>query len=784
MGFSFKDDSSSGYNPGILLESKPMTEMIPPRGEDYVPKLTSWEKEPLLTDLKNDLQAADQAHKAQVSKIQHWNDLTQVKGSAKPKKVKGRSAVQPKLIRRQNEWRYPALSEPFLSSDKLFRCAPVTFEDGPAARQNELLLNHQFRTRLKPVNLINTLVRTVVDEGTAVLQTGWNRVTRMVTEQVPVYEFYQVETEEQLQVLDQAMQLSSADPRTYNENVPDEVKEAVTYYEETGMPVYALVSGYQEQEVEKVLMNHPTVTVHNPENVIIDPSCQGDIDKAMFAIVSFETCKADLLKNPDRYKNLDYVNWEGAAPVTNPDHATTTPTDFNINDPLRKRVVAYEYWGFHDIHDEGVLTPIVATWIGNVMIRCEENPFPDNKLPFTVITYLPVKRELYGEPDAALLEDNQTIQGAVMRGMIDLLGRSANSQQGIPKGMLDPLNRRRFDNGQDYEYNPPSNPNIGLVTHKYPELPQSAMIMLGLQDQQAEALTGVKAFSGGVSGEAYGDVAAGIRGALDAASKREMDILRRLAAGVTGVAVKIAAMNAVFLSKEEVVRVTNDEFVTIKREDLEGNFDWTTDISTAEVDQAKAEDLAFMLQTLGPKGDQQMVLMILSEIAELKRMPELAERLRRFRPQPTPEEQRMAELAIEKAELENEELRSQIRLNEAKAQETLANKDKKNLDFVEQETGTTHERDMQKQQAQAQGNQDLQVTKALLTPQKEGERAPNIEAGIGYNELSRNNSSSSAAPVGSTIARDGLAPIDPALNLASGQFDPSRDPALNPAINI
>jgi hypothetical protein len=155
--------------------------------------------------------------------------------------------------------------------------------------------------------------------------------------------------------------------------------------------------------------------------------------------------------------------------------------------------------------------------------------------------------------------------------MIDLLGRSANSQQGFAKGMLDPLNRRRFDNGEDYEFNPNVNPQQGLIQHKYPELPQSAMLMLNLQNSEAEALTGVKSFAGGMSGNAYGDVVAGIRGVLDAASKREMAILRRLAQGMVEIGNKIIAMNAVFLSEEEVVRVTNQEFVKVKREDLKGN---------------------------------------------------------------------------------------------------------------------------------------------------------------------------------------------------------------------
>jgi len=699
-------------------------------------KLTDWGNEPSVRQLKEDLETAKQAHDSQMIRIQRWNDLTAVKGSAKPPKVKGRSSVQPKLIRRQAEWRYSALTEPFLSSKKLYSVKPVTFEDADAARQNELVLNWQFRTKLNRVKFIDDFIRSVVDEGTGIVQVGWVRDTTMIQQEVPVFSHYEIQSEEQLQSFQQAMELRDTDPRAYEEQADAAIKAAIDYYDESQQPTVAVQTGTEKVPVEKVLINKPTVEVLNPQNFYIDPSCNGDVEKALFAVVSFETNKAELSKNKKRYKNLGLVNWEANTPITNPDHESRTPDTFEFRDQLRKRVVAYEYWGFYDIRGDGRLVPIVCTWIGDVIIRMEENPFPDQKLPFVLVPYLPVKRELYGEPDAELLEDNQKILGAVFRGMIDLLGRSANGQQGFAKGMLDPLNRRRYENGQDYEFNPNLTPAAGLIEHRYPEFPQSALHMAGLQNQEAESLTGVKAFSGGLSGESYGDVAAGIRGALDAASKREMAILRRIAKGMIEIGQKIVSMNAVFLSKEEVIRVTNSEFVTVKREDLQGNFDLDTDISTAEVDNQKAQDLAFMLQTIGNNMDMSITLMILAEIAELKRMPELAEKLRRFKPEVTPEQQQMQALQLEEMKLKVEELRSKVELNRAKAAEALASKDQKNLDYLEQETGTKHARDMQKQGAQARGNQDLQVTKALTTPTKQGENRPDVEAAIGFNEIS------------------------------------------------
>jgi hypothetical protein len=699
-------------------------------------KLTDWKNEPTLLSLKSDFEACKTHHDAQVAKIDKWRDLLTVSGSAKPPKIKGRSSVQPKLVRRQAEWRYSALSEPFLGTDQLFSIEPRTFEDEAAAKQNQILINWQFSTKLDKIKLIDDYVRSAVDEGTCIVKLGWNRVTTTVTEEVPIYSFYPIQDEQGLQLLQQAIELKQSNPREYQETIPDDFKEAVNYYEETGFPVTAIQSGSEEQEVEHVIENAPVVEVLNPSNVYIDPSCLGDLDKALFVINTFETNKSELQKT-GLYKNLDKVDWESNSPVTDPDHETTTPDDFNFNDSPRKKVIAHEYWGFYDIHGTGELVPIVATWIGNTLIRMEENPFPDGKVPFVVVQYIPIKRDIYGEADAELLEDNQRILGAVTRGMIDSLGRSANAQQGFAKGMLDPLNRKRFENGEDYEFNPSLSPNGGLIEHKYPELPQSAILMVQMQNQEAEALTGVKAFSGGLAGDAYNTrVATAIRGVLDASSKREMSILRRLAKGMIKIGEKICSMNAEFLSEQEVVRVTNRRYITIKREDLKGNFDLKVDISTAEVDNAKAQDLGFMLQTLGPNMDSSITMMILAEIAELKRMPVLAERLRTYQPQPDPLAVEQQQLEIEKLKAEIAKLQSETVKNQAMAGKTEAEAQGKAIDNVLTETGVKHTQEMEKQQAQSRGNQNLEIIKGLLKPRKEGEIAPDIDAAIGYNAIS------------------------------------------------
>ena len=697
-------------------------------------KITDWANEPTLASLKSDLEQARPHHDAQVLKIKEWQDLLDIKGKAKPKSIKGHSSVQPRLIRRQAEWRYPDLSEPFLSANKIFSINPRTFEDVDAARQNELVINWQFSTKIDKVKFIDDLVRSVVDEGTAIVRLGWERVIKQKMEEAPVFQYTPVFDPAYQQQIQQAILIKESNPRQFNENISPDIQEAVSYFEETGQLVMAQQIGTEQVSVDDVVENKPTVEVVNPTNIYIDPTCNGDFDKALFVIMSFETNKAELQKT-GRYVNLDKVDWEGNTVITEPNHETNTPDTFNFNDETRKKVIAYEYWGFYDIHKTGELVPFVATWIGNVMIRMEENPFPDEKLPFVVVNYLPKKRDLYGEPDAEVLGDHQRIIGAITRGLVDSLGRSANAQQGFAKGMLDPLNRRRFENGEDYEFNPAMNPMQGYIEHKFPELPVTAINMLQIQNQEAEALTGVKSFSEGLSSTAYGEVARGMSGVMDASAKRSMSILRRLAKAMVKIGNKIVAMNYVFLSEEETIRITNMNFITIRREDLKGNFDLDVDISTADMDNMKAQDLGFMFQTLGPNMDPKISMMILSKIADLKRIPDLAQQLREYEPQPDPLEVQAKQLEIQKLQMEIKKLESDILYNQARAQKAMSEADGKDIDNYQTASGIKHSNEMDKQQAQARANQDLEITKALVKPRKEGEGLPDIEAGIGYNTM-------------------------------------------------
>ena len=144
-----------------------------------------WKNPPSLSDLKADFELTKPSHDRQVSRVNEYlanmyvstSEVVQeptnpFQQNSHKKKGKTRSTIQPKLIRKQAEWRYTSLSEPFLNTPDVFNVDPARGSDEAAAQQNGLVLNNQINTKLDKVNFIDAFIRSCVDEGTVVVNTN------------------------------------------------------------------------------------------------------------------------------------------------------------------------------------------------------------------------------------------------------------------------------------------------------------------------------------------------------------------------------------------------------------------------------------------------------------------------------------------------------------------------------------------------------------------------------------------------------------------------------------
>jgi hypothetical protein len=736
-------------------------------GEIRIPK--TWTKPPALIDLKHDIEGAIDEHDLIIEDINDYLDFYHTTpGKGRPVKIKGRSNAQPQSIRKAAEWRYATLSEPFLDSPNLFKGEPTTGFDIQGSKQTELMLNHQFRNQIGLVDFVDDYIKDLVDIGTAIIRTSWEmqEISREIEQDVVKY----VDAPELGDTYSELISLMREDPELFRRNHEPEIAAAIKMSIEEGRPLRREVIKTEKVTIIETVKNQPKLEICDYRDVIPDPTCRGIQEDMQFCGFRIRTTKAALNKDP-RYFNVDDIT-PAAVSVIRQDALDTFSEDmdqdsdtFQFKDPNRQPIEGIEYWGFVDVDDSGILTPVVFTWFGDVLVRAEENPYPDKKIPFTFVSYLKKRNSLYGEPDGVLLHEDQKISGAITRGVIDILAKNANGQRGIPKGALDYSNLMLYREGKDYEFNPTAQIGRDGITQvtKFPEIPQSAIAIQQLAEQNIKELTGTVMGTGSTNqGSNIGTQPSQAQVAgMSKAARRELGILRRIADGIIEVGHKICAMNMEFLDDEEVVRVTDNEFEVIQKDNLDCRYDLSLSISTAEDDSVKAQELAFMLQTSTGIMDQAFVRELLADIADLRRMPDKAEKYRRFQPQPDPLQEEIKKLEIAKLQAEVEEIQSRTQENQAEAQREAANAQKMlaeaelakakadavNLKYLEDDSGLSHERDLEKQQAQAEGNirlekakKDLEARNDTLVPETPN-TANNLtnRENIGTNDLAQEN---------------------------------------------
>jgi hypothetical protein len=589
-------------------------------------------KAELLSALKADLKAADLLKKDQDALIGKWK--AEYNGEPYGNEQKGKSKIVSRDIKKQSEWQHATIVDPFVSSAEVIKCIPITWEDTQSARQNELLLNTQFSRKFDRFNFMSKAVKVLDREGTLVIQTGWDYEDKEV-----------VKIAEEIEI----------DATGQEIIVEKEITETV------------------------VVKNQPTAKVCRNEDIYIDPTCQDDPDNAQFFIYRYETDLSSLRKD-GRYKNLDIV----ARNTSGEDYDYDSPddTEFRFTDEPRKKLVVYEYWGNYDVDGDEIAEPIVCAWINDTIIRLQSNPYPDGKPPFIVVPFNSVPFQMHGEANAELIGDNQKVKTAIIRGIIDNMAQSNNGQTAIRKGSLDPSNRKKFINGHNFEFN--GTPN-DFWQGSYNNIPSSAFDMIGIMNNEIESITGTKSFSGGINSGSLGSTATGARGALDATATRRMNIVRNIAENLVKPLIrKWMSYNSEFLEDEEVVRITNAEFVPVRRDDLEGKIDLDIIIATAEDNAAKSQELSFLLQTLGPNEDPSISRSIMADIMDLMRMPEQAKRIREYEPKPDPAQEQLKQLELERMQLENEKLKADILDKQARASENTVDAElKRNKAAVE-----------------------------------------------------------------------------------------------------
>jgi len=651
--------------------------------------MSQQENKTILDTLKQDLTNSDTFHDDWTKKHRYWikaynGDLY---GNEKnPNKAK----VVSRDIKKASVWQLAQVVDPFVSSPNMVKVDAISHEDEAISEQTENILNYQWSREFDRYNFVSNSFKTLQREGTVFAKVSWESSEAEVEIQEPIVEMVPVED------INQAQQM---------------IANGVPPYEE-------VITGYETKTVTKTIYNRPTAELLDNAFVYVDPTVEGKAEDGNFMIIKYSSNMSKLNENKDLYKDLDKVKDLMQSELEKSrSNYENDEGNFKFTDEARREFEVIEYWGNYDLNGDGIAEEIVCVWVGDIIIRLEENPYPDNKKPFVSCTIDSEPLSPYGNPNADLIDVDQKIETGIKRSLLNTLDSSTNGQKGMPVGSMSPLEKKKFERGDDFEYNAQ---NGDIWVGDYNPLPSSVFQFSESIKRNIDELTGTRAFGAGNGSMGSATEA---RGALDAVAKREIDITRNYAQNfIIPILEKWNSLNSVYLSVDDVQRITNKPFVH-NRDDMRSNLDIDISISTAETDASKSGELSFMLQTMGQSLPFDMTKMILSEIADLKRMPELSMKIQNFVPQPDPLEQQIKQLEIAK-------LQSEIALNQSKANENGVDLDlksakadneraktrsahaKADLDdqsFVKNADGSAHAEELDKENNRAQNQAVLQA---------------------------------------------------------------------------
>lgn len=630
----------------------------------------------MLKVVQADYKGAEVAKNENDNKISKWEDIknSRLYGTEVDHKSKYVSDLTESLL----DWQIPSIVDPFTSSQDVISAKPVTHLDTAIAAQEEAVLTYQVVCKLDHYSFMTDLVTYIAEKGTAFVKTGW--------------EFQEEEQE-----------------------VPQ--------------PIIVMnpMTGQEEQIGEEMVMqmvttvNRPTRSVIDPVDIRMDPTCGGKIADASFIIHDWETDLSSLRKD-GRYKNLDQLLGQLERDTT---YQTKDTTDsiFRFEDDARKKLIAHEYWGNYDLNGDGIAEPIVVTWIGDIIIREEDNPLPGQEIPFEKAVYKKVPGAIWGKPLAAKTGKRQHIDSVLHRGIFDDMKLANNGQTGTKKGFTDEANLRKMKQGKDFEYNT----NMSDVYQdQYRGLSQAVFQVLDRNERSAETAVGVSLMNHGTGGNALGSSAAAVSATTSSSAKREMHIVRGIAEDcIIPMLKKFSKYNREFLSPEEVMMITDKEYVTPGNS---SEFDIKLTLESAETRAAKAQSTGFVLQTMGPNMPQASQQKLLARYMKLIGEPDIAHAIENPEPDPAQEAaqqraEQMAELEMQllAAQIENErakgeENRVDIQLKLAKTRQINSGSDLTDLDYLEKEQGLPHEREMEKQRVASEGKmQEDENREALKT---------------------------------------------------------------------
>lgn len=601
-------------------------------------------------NLRHDYKRAKSAKTTIDKLIVEWNDLYYGKVSKTSDDNKSKMVM--KEIAKQIEWQKPNIMEPFTATSNPIRTRSI--KDSHIGKVLEKYTNYQFTEEFDRETFMDQLTDVLLREGTVWIKVGW-----------------ELEEEE---VVERNAEMSMDEVMARSEN--GEQPQSISANKDgTFKVVYRSV---------KNIKNKPTAEVCRNEHIFPDPSARTDKDCRFIIHRDYKTLSE--MKATGWYSEevLEKLGEHDASTREDTGLGSARDSDaldygldvtYQPKDKATRKIAIMQYWGFYDLNGDGIAEPILAEWAEreSIDLRIEKNPMPSKNIPFFRDVYSARPFSLWGNALAFFIGDNQKAKTGIVRGIFDNMSMANNGQKFVERGALDYINFKRMRNGERHII---VNKKDAIHDGSYNELPSAIFNTLQMLNSETEQLSGVSS----------GGPALSIDGAsqdkdnqMTMSQKKMSSIVRGVSSLMSKVFYEWILMAKVFLDNEQIEEMfVGSEMEAYNAFKNAQHCSVKMSVGTEVNRNIRINQLNLLLQqsqALGEMAPKDSYSTLVAEMYELFDMYDEAQKLRDYKPEPTKmevEQHQMAmltqQLQVQKLQVEIENLRTEGRLNVAKAQ--------------------------------------------------------------------------------------------------------------------
>lgn len=595
-----------------LLE---IAEIADEAAEEEIMEEAGMTEDEIMMQAKDDFEAMKKDKKNIDGKIQTWRKL--YNGDPLGSETEGRSKYVAKEAQKAINWWIPNALKPFMSSNDIAEFIPRTADDIEKAKSQNTLINFQMNNDFPKYQFLHSSLQLYSSEGTVVARTGWDH-----EEGEPTVEPFEGLTQEEVVGLEQAGATIEILDQAEVEHDPTE-----------GAGTYMIFKGVATKK--NMIKSRPTAEVIRVEDFFI---LGENIHDCTATVQRIDTTMSDL-REEGIYQNLEELQ----ATLEDRDSSLgqereTQLEDYGNNEGEksakgRDDITIYEYYGNMDVNKDGTNTPVVFVWSGNIAIRNEGNPFPDNEPPYISAPFMTIPFSFYGNGLPHFLKDVTHLKSAITRTAIDLMATSTNGTKHIQKGSIDARNARKLKEakiGSVIEWNDIG----GYQAELKSDIPSSLMPLLEYFTAEGENESGITRYNQGLDAKSLNKTATGITAIMGQSQMRTWETVTRFAEQfMKPLFRKWIAYNQAFLDTEVAVRVVGDQYTAISPDDIKGNFDITVNVGVAGSEEAKSQKIIGLLQMITPLVEKGVlppdhVTRLVAELEELSGFKDLSSELK------------------------------------------------------------------------------------------------------------------------------------------------------------